>query len=139
VRHLSESGVPGRLIDRRGFLERVAGAGALASVGRSVFGDGLNEAVTGAPQAGTVVTSDSRLPDGTEYAAWEQPLTFSKTYYVDNRDTSADDNGPGTKARPFRTINKAAELLKPGEGVVIASASIVSACVRRVAGRARRR
>ena len=24
--------------------------------------------------------------DGTPYAAWEQPLTFSKTYYVDNGD-----------------------------------------------------
>ena len=32
----------------------------------------------------------------------------------------ADDNGPGTKARPFRTINKAAQLLQPGERVVIA-------------------
>ena len=29
-------------------------------------------------------STGSRLPDGTEYVSWEQPLTFSKTYYVDN-------------------------------------------------------
>lgn len=134
MRHLSESGVPGRLIDRRGFLERVAGAGAVVSLGRSVFGGGLNEAVTGAAQPSAAVTSaDSRLPDGREYAAWEQPLTFSKTYYVDTRDANADDNGPGTVAKPFRTINRAAQLLQPGERVVIAS-GIYRECVRPARG-----
>ena len=67
------------------------------------------------------------------YAAWEQPLTFSKTYYVDNHDAKADDNGPGTKARPFRTINKAAQLLQPGERVVIASGTYRE-CVRPARG-----
>ena len=90
-------------MNRRQFLESVAVVGAVASVGRSVLGRGLHDDATG----------DSRLPDGTPYAAWEQPLTFSKTYYVDNGDPRADDNGPGTKARPFRTINKAAQLLQP--------------------------
>ena len=99
-----KSGAPGRPIDRRHFLECVAGAGAAASLGRSVFGRGLNEAVTGGAQASAVLASaDSRLPDGTAYAAWEQPLAFSKTYYVDNGDAKADDNGPGTKAH--RTLS----------------------------------
>jgi hypothetical protein len=106
-------------MNRRHFLECVAGVGAMASLGRSVFGRGLNDGVTG----------DSRLPDGTAYAAWEQPLTFSKTYYVDNGDPKADDNGPGTKPRPFRTISKAAQLLQPGERVVIAS-GVYRECVR---------
>ena len=97
-------------MNRRKFLESVAAMGAVAGVGRSVFARDLRDDATG----------DSRLPDGTAYAAWEQPLTFSKTYYVDNGDAQADDNGPGTKARPFRTINKAAQLLQPGERVVIA-------------------
>ena len=66
-------------------------------------------------------------------AAWEQPLTFSKTYYVDNSDAKADDNGPGTRARPFRTINKAAALLQPGERVVIA-AGTYRECVRPARG-----
>jgi hypothetical protein len=129
-----QSGVPGRQIDRRHFLECVAGVGAVAGFGRSVFGRGMNESVKGDAQASAVqASSDSRLPDGTVYAAWEQPLAFSKTYYVDNGDAKADDNGPGTKARPFRTINKAAQLLQPGERVVIAS-GVYRECVRPARG-----
>ena len=64
--------------------------------------------------------SSSRLPDGTEFPAWEKPLHFAKTYYVDVQAKNADDNGPGTKDHPFRTINHAAQILKPGERVVIA-------------------
>ena len=67
-------------MNRRQFLESVAVVGAVASVGRSVLGRGLHDDATG----------DSRLPDGTPYAAWEQPLTFSKTYYVDNGDPRAE-------------------------------------------------
>src|SRR5262245_14082869 len=108
-----QSGVPGRWIDRRHFLECVAGAGAVVSLGRSVFAGGLQLGVTGAAEPSTVVTSgDSRLPDGTAYAAWELPPRFSKTYYVDNGAANADDSGPGTETRPFRTINKAAEVLQ---------------------------
>jgi hypothetical protein len=64
---------------------------------------------------------DSRLPDGTSYAAWEQPFTFSKTYYVDASAAAADDSGPVTQARPSRTISKAAQVLRPGDRVVIAA------------------
>ena len=64
--------------------------------------------------------SSTRLPDGTEFQFWEKPLTFSKTYYVDGRSAAADDSGPGSRERPFRTIGKAAEVLQPGERVVIA-------------------
>src|SRR5690348_15711107 len=91
-------------IDRRRFLGYAATAGAMVTFGGRVFG--RNDAASGAAQPG--VSGDARLPDGTAYAAWEQPLTFSKTYYVDNNDASADDSGPGTRTRPFRTINKAA-------------------------------
>lgn len=69
----------------------------------------------------TLQASDSHLPDGTEFVFWEQPLTFSKTYYVDGNSRKSSDKGPGTAKRPFRTISKAAEILKPGERVVIAS------------------
>ena len=69
----------------------------------------------------TTFASDSRLPDGTEFVFWEQPLTFSKTYYVDGNSRKSSDRNPGTAKRPFRTISKAAEILKPGERVVIAS------------------
>ena len=88
---------------------------------------------SGAGQPPASGATDSRLPDGTEFASWEQPLTFSKTYYVDNTSPNADDNGPGDKARPFRTINKAAQLLQPGERVVIA-AGTYRECVRPARG-----
>jgi len=67
-----------------------------------------------------VRASSNRLPDGTEVQSWEQPLSFSKTYYVDGKAANADDNGPGSKERPFHTVNKAAQVLQPGERVVIA-------------------
>ena len=80
-----------------------------------------------------VMASDNRLPDGTEFEFWEQPLEFSKTYYVDCDSPNADDNGPGTQDKPFRTISKAAEVLQPGERVVIAS-GIYRECVRPARG-----
>ena len=59
------------------------------------------------------------LPDGREFVSWEQPTKISKTYYVDNRNTQAADSNPGTKERPFSTINRAAQTLQPGDRVVI--------------------
>lgn len=76
---------------------------------------------------------DARLPDGREFPMWEKPLKFSKTYYVDGSAANADDNGPGTKERPFRTVNKAAQVLQPGERVVIAE-GIYRECVRPARG-----
>ncbi|MBN1972589.1 MAG: right-handed parallel beta-helix repeat-containing protein [Sedimentisphaerales bacterium] len=77
--------------------------------------------------------SDNRLPDGTEFSFWEQPLQFSRTYFVDCNSPKADDNGPGTSEQPFRTINKAAQILQPGERVVIAS-GVYRECVRPASG-----
>jgi hypothetical protein len=62
----------------------------------------------------------STMPDGSQFPKWEKPLHFTKSYYVDGQAKNADDNGPGTKERPFRTINHAAQVLQPGERVVIA-------------------
>ncbi len=59
------------------------------------------------------------LPDGREFISWERPLQFTKTYYVDNGNPRAADSNPGTKELPFLTINKAAQVLRPGERVVI--------------------
>src|SRR5579862_3887014 len=70
--------------------------------------------------AAAALASNSTLPDGTEFPMWEKPMHFSKTYYVDAQAKNADDNGPGTKDRPFKTINHAAQVLEPGERVVIA-------------------
>jgi len=59
------------------------------------------------------------LPDGQVFTSWEVPLKFTKTYYVDNQNPKASDMNEGTKNAPFLTINKAAQILQPGERVVI--------------------
>ena len=58
-------------------------------------------------------------PDGNEFVSWERPLEFTRTYYVDNRNPHAADSNPGTKQLPFLTLSRAAEVLAPGERVVI--------------------
>jgi Right handed beta helix region len=78
------------------------------------FSDPIAAMQAGAPREAV------RMPDGTEFPSWEKPLQFSKTYYVDGNSPNADDAGPGTKERPFRTIGKAADVLQAGERVVIA-------------------
>ena len=118
----SSDEVSGQSIDRRRFLQYAAGVGALVGLGETAFARVQDHVATGPSQSSHKATSsDSRLPDGTDFVFWEQPLTFSRTYYVDNTSAHADDNGPGTEERPFLTINKAAQVLQPGERVVIAS------------------
>ena len=71
------------------------------------------------------------LPDGTEFKTWEQPLRFDRTYYVDQAHPNASDANPGSSERPFATINRAAQILQPGERVVWPPASTGSRCGRR--------
>lgn len=61
------------------------------------------------------------LPDGKPFKTWQPSLQFSRTYFVDARARNASDHNPGTQDRPFRTINRAAQVLKPGERVVVAA------------------
>ena len=62
----------------------------------------------------------SILPYGNEYKSWEKPVKFNHTYYVNGTAANASDQNPGTKEQPFRTINQAAQVLQPGERVLIA-------------------
>ena len=77
------------------------------------------------------------LPDGAEFKTWEAPLDFSRTYYVDGSSPAASDDNPGTRERPFATINRAAQALAPGERVSWKPAFTGSASARREAERAR--
>ena len=61
------------------------------------------------------------LPGGSEFKTWEQPLRFDRTYYVDPAHPHASDANPGDTNRPFASITRAAQILQPGERVVIAS------------------
>jgi hypothetical protein len=119
--------VANEAVDRRRFMGTAAVVGTILSLDGNILGQGA------AAETASPASADSRLPDGSDFVHWEQPLKFSKTYYVDNTSVMADDNGPGDKARPFRTINKAAQVLRPGERVVIA-AGTYRECVRPVRG-----
>ena len=61
------------------------------------------------------------MPNGTEFKTWQPALQFAKSYFVDGSATNASDENPGTKERSFKTIQKAAEVLGPGERVVVAA------------------
>lgn len=82
------------------------------------------------------LASSSRLRGGTEFPVREKALHLSKTCYVDGQAKNADDKGPGSKERPFLTINAAAQVLQPGERVVIAE-GVYHECVRPARGGAR--
>jgi alpha-L-arabinofuranosidase len=50
---------------------------------------------------------------------WKNKTVYSKTYIVNQRHAKASDANPGTEALPLLTINKAAQLVKAGERVLI--------------------
>ncbi|KAA6457603.1 twin-arginine translocation signal domain-containing protein [Acidobacteria bacterium AB60] len=129
----TETPATNRSVSRRHFIKLAAVAGVVAHAFGEPIGTAPASAVDATQSGRTGRSQDSRLPDGTLYRSWEQPLTFSKTYYVDNSSKHADDRGPGSKTRPFQTINKAAQVLEPGERVVIASGTYRE-CVRPMRG-----
>jgi hypothetical protein len=91
------------------------------SARRSIRGIACFVASLACSAATADAASDARLPDGTDFVFWEKPLTFTKTYHVDGASSRSNDAGPGTPDQPFRTIGKAAEVMQPGERVLIAA------------------
>ena len=79
------------------------------------------------------LTPPAFLPDGSEFKTWEVPFNFAKTYYVEQLNQKASDQNPGTKELPFKTINHAAQLLQPGERVVVGT-GVYRECVRPARG-----
>jgi alpha-L-arabinofuranosidase len=59
------------------------------------------------------------LPDGTVPAPWDKPASYSRTCVVDQHSPDASDTGEGTAEHPFRTIGRAAEVVGPGERVLV--------------------
>lgn len=57
--------------------------------------------------------------DWESYAGWENITEYTKTYYVGKNHPNASDKNKGTKDRPFKTINKAAQVVQAGERVLI--------------------
>ena len=59
------------------------------------------------------------MPDGSPFLTWDDQTHYTHTYHVSCNNPGASDENPGTEARPFLTINHAAQVLKPGERVWI--------------------
>jgi hypothetical protein len=57
--------------------------------------------------------------DWNSYKPWENTTVYSKTYVVNRKHPNASDKNQGTENSPLLTINKAAELVKAGERVLI--------------------
>ena len=61
------------------------------------------------------------LADGTPFPLWEDETDYRKVHYVDQQHPDAADDNPGTEEEPFLTIQAAAEVVEPGEKVLIKS------------------
>ncbi|MTI33389.1 right-handed parallel beta-helix repeat-containing protein [Xanthovirga aplysinae] len=59
--------------------------------------------------------------DWDSYRSWENTTAYSKTIVVNQRHPKASDENPGTLELPLKTINKAAQLVKAGERILIYS------------------
>ncbi len=62
---------------------------------------------------------DLLLPDGKSFKYWEDSTHYSKIYHVAQNHPEASDKNKGTVKQPFKTINRAAKILKPGEKVIV--------------------
>ena len=67
----------------------------------------------------TEQTSLACLPDGTLFGIWKDRTDYGKAYYVDQQHPEAADENPGSEDAPFLTIQRAAEVVAPGEKVLI--------------------
>jgi alpha-L-arabinofuranosidase len=60
-----------------------------------------------------------QMPDGTRFLTWTDETSYTRTYHVSENDPRASDENPGTHDRPFRTVNHAAQVVRPTERVWI--------------------
>lgn len=64
-------------------------------------------------------TDDHLLADGKQFPTWEQKQKYTRTYHVNQSHPLADNKNSGSEDQPFLTIGRAAEVLLPGERVII--------------------
>ena len=74
------------------------------------------------------------MPDGVEFVTWENRTDYTRTFIVDQNHPLASDLNPGTADKPFRTINRAAQILSAGERVLIKSGIYREQVVPRAGG-----
>jgi hypothetical protein len=61
----------------------------------------------------------SQLPNGDFFSFWDDRTEYKKFLYVDGACNAASDGNPGTKDKPLKTINAAAQLATPMTKVII--------------------
>lgn len=86
-----------------------------------VVGSLVALSATGASVDYTPLSPPVFLPDGSQFVTWSDATKYTKTYHVNQNHPRASDDNPGTQDRPFRTINRAAQVVKSGERVLIHS------------------
>ena len=59
------------------------------------------------------------MPDGSPFQSWRDETRYSRTYHVNGNHPKASDQNPGTESLPFKTIDRAARVVKAGERVLI--------------------
>ena len=63
--------------------------------------------------------SEVFMPDGNPFVFWDDATSYGRVYHVACEHPDASDDGPGTEAQPFATIGAAAQLVCPGEKVIV--------------------
>ncbi len=99
------------------FIPALISAISVPAAPASLRGYAGSAAINSATEYMSVYTD--YLPDGCKFDFWDCRTVFTKTYYVDNNNPKADDKNDGSEKRPFKTINRAAAVVKVGERVVI--------------------
>ena len=70
---------------------------------------------------GLIMHVNAQEFDWNDYPEWENNTVYSKTYVVAQQHPNASDENPGTAEMPLKTINRAAQLAKAGEQVMVYS------------------
>ncbi|NLX12111.1 MAG: hypothetical protein GXY44_00445 [Phycisphaerales bacterium] len=59
------------------------------------------------------------MPDGSFFQFWDDQTQYRMSYHVAKKHPLASDANPGTSDKPWKTIGRAAEMLQPGEKVIV--------------------
>lgn len=73
------------------------------------------------------------LPEGNTFDFWEKDCIYTHTLHVNGQHPAACDDNDGSETAPLKTINRAAQLAKPGTKVSI-HGGIYRECVRPAVG-----
>ena len=62
---------------------------------------------------------ENRLADGKQFNFWEKEVNYTRELYVSKADPAASDDNDGSKTKPLKTIQAAANIATPGTHIII--------------------